>query len=244
MSFYRRLFVPDTHTPWHDVKAWKVLLDFAHDFKPNEIVVLGDFFDIAVCSDFAKDPTRVPQLLSEETGPGSELLEDLLLTAETEKLVFLEGNHEARIRRYVSERAPAFANRFSTKELLQLPAKTHFVPYGVGAIYRMPGWVATHGSIFNKHVAWSMLQAFGCNVIFGHVHRYQHYTSRNVEAQVLQAITPGWLGDVEKAGAYQRDAVSQWNHGFAFAGWRRNGTAFMQGVLIQDGEAVVGNKLY
>lgn len=242
--FYRRLIVPDTHTPWHDAGAWRVLTEFTHDFKPNEIVVLGDFFDLAVCSRFTKDPTLVPQLLSEETGPGSEMLEDLLLTADTQKLVFLEGNHEYRIKSYLAERAPAFANQFSSKELLSLPAKTHLIPYGVRGIYKMPGWIATHGSLFNKHVAQSMLQLFGCNVIFGHVHRFQHYTSRNVHGDILQAITPGWLGDVEKAGSYQKNAVSEWNHGFSFGGWKRSGIAFMQNVLLQHGEAVIGGKLY
>lgn len=199
---------------------------------------------MAVLSRFIKDPTVVPQLFSDEVALGAELIRSLMKVTAASKLVFVEGNHEYRIKTYFRERAPAFANKFSPEELLGLPTKTTYVPYGIKNLYKMPGLIATHGSIYNKHVASSMLNMFGCSVIFGHVHRFQRVASRNVHGEILQAISPGWLGDVEKAGGYITNAVCEWNHGFAFGHWRKNGASSLQTVLIADGQAFIGDKSY
>jgi len=41
----RILFIPDVHRPFHDRAAWKLMLRAAKDFKPDILIILGDFAD-------------------------------------------------------------------------------------------------------------------------------------------------------------------------------------------------------
>ncbi len=39
----RVLFIPDCHVPYHDAKAWRLMLAAAKVLKPDVVVVLGDY---------------------------------------------------------------------------------------------------------------------------------------------------------------------------------------------------------
>jgi hypothetical protein len=52
------LFVPDTHRPFHDRRAWRLFLTVARDLKPKTIVSIGDFADFFGVSSHSKDPRR------------------------------------------------------------------------------------------------------------------------------------------------------------------------------------------
>jgi hypothetical protein len=43
MKLTTRLFIPDTHAPFHDKKAFALMLEVAKEVRPDEVVVLGDF---------------------------------------------------------------------------------------------------------------------------------------------------------------------------------------------------------
>ena len=39
------LIVPDTHRPFHNKRAWGLMLKVAEPLKPKHIVIIGDFAD-------------------------------------------------------------------------------------------------------------------------------------------------------------------------------------------------------
>ena len=51
-------FVPDTHVPYHDDKAFKLTLKAIRKFAPDILVVLGDFADFYSVSSHDKSPDR------------------------------------------------------------------------------------------------------------------------------------------------------------------------------------------
>lgn len=242
MKLKRRLYVPDTHAPFHDRRAWKIFLQVARDFKPEEVVILGDFFDCYTISAYTQDPKKGARVLADEIAEGTTVLQELISACRGASFVFIEGNHEDRIRRYIRENAPKLEGIIDTRDILRLPKDFHFVPWGPKNFYKAGKLVATHGSLCNKHVAHAMVTKYGASVIFGHVHRIQEYNVRNVHGERFKGITCGWLGDVDRAAEYVTN-VADWSHGFALVWFKPNGDFFIQVVEIYNDQAVWEGKL-
>ena len=58
----RLFFIPDTHVPFEDGQAWAVAMAAAKAFKPDHIVLLGDFADCYSVSFHPKSPERKASL--------------------------------------------------------------------------------------------------------------------------------------------------------------------------------------
>lgn len=243
MKLYRRLFIPDTHAPFHDMRAFRLMLDVAKDFKPHEVVYLGDFFDCYSVSQYDKDPEKNFKLLEEELIEGRELLDLVERTTNADKYVFLSGNHENRIDRYVATYAGKLGGLVKTREILQVPSKYEWLPYGQKGHYRCGKLIATHGSLCNKHVAFGMAAKYGSSVIFGHTHRIQEFNLRNIHGATIKGVTIGWLGDGRKAAEYVNN-VADWSHGFAVGYFKPSGGFFLQTIEIQDYQCVFNGRLY
>jgi predicted phosphodiesterase len=214
----RRLFIPDTHTPFHDQRAFDLMLDVASDFKPNEVVYLGDFFDCYSVSDYSKDPRQNFKFLSQEIEPGIGLMAEVEKRSRASAYMFLEGNHENRIKRYLDTFAPVLGDIGSPRELLKIPKNYRYLPYGQTNYYRMPGLVATHGTVTTKHSTASMVEKLGCSVIHGHTHRMQSTVIKKLDGIEHRGYSCGWLGDCLKAAEYVKD-VPNYTLGFALGTW-------------------------
>lgn len=55
----RILIIPDTHVPYHDERAWLLLLQVAQAFGFDYVIVVGDFLDCYYVSAHSKSPSRV-----------------------------------------------------------------------------------------------------------------------------------------------------------------------------------------
>ena len=94
------LIIPDVHCPYEDKKAWALMMKAMRDWSPHHIVVMGDFIDCYSVSSHSKDPNRVLQL-KDEVEASIKLLQELQdLGAKNN--VFLAGNHEDRLERYLT----------------------------------------------------------------------------------------------------------------------------------------------
>jgi len=242
MRLYKRLFVPDSHWPFIDRKAWNCMVSVAEAFRPDEIVILGDFWDCYCISDYTKDPARNFKLLEEELIEGRVALDELERKTKAKSMVFLQGNHEQRIDRYVATFAGKLGDFIQPKEVLKIPNYYKWYPYGMRGHHRMGKLIATHGSLTNKHVAYGMVAKYGASVLFGHTHKIQEFQVRNINGEVHRGINIGWLGDVDRAAEYVKN-VADWCHGFALGWFKPNGEFWTQTIPIIRGECVYGDAL-
>lgn len=242
MALIRRVFWPDTHTPFHDKLAVKIALELIKDFKPQEIVILGDFFDCYSVSQYDKDPLKCFNLLEDELVEGRELLSEIERVSKCKSVVFLEGNHEARIAKYINVYASKLGGTLSVREVLKIPKHYRYFPYGQSGHYRFANFIATHGSIANQHSCASMVKKYGANVIFGHVHQLQEYHVRNIHGDDFAAYSCGWLGDMERAAEYVKN-FGNWTQGLGL-GYSTSRRTFMQLVPIINHEAVLNGEIY
>lgn len=229
--------------PHADLRSVRLIMDFAVDFKPDEIIFLGDYHDVSCVSSFDKDPKKDHRFLSDELAYGISYLKEMDGLFPRAKFVFIEGNHCQRIKRYINRNAPKIADKIDMKEILGIPARWQYLPYGQKGFHRIGrNWIAIHGTIYNKHFAHSLVTKYGCNVIQGHVHRIQEHYITKFDGEVLKAMSCGWLGDPSEAD-YISD-FADWQQGFAIGYFKPNGDGFVQNVPIINHQAVIEGRLY
>ncbi len=218
MSAWRRIVViPDTHVPDHHRKAWSNLLDFIQDFGPDEVLHLGDFIDCPGPARWSKGlAEEYAGTLQAELDLARSCLEELREAAGNATITYLAGNHEDRIKNYLRQYAPAFAN-LRTLRLESLLGLDEFgitltpQPYKIA-----PGWVAIHGdklsAVAGGLSALKMVRDTGLSTVQGHGHRLG--IVYRTEDRQRCGVECGHISDQRRA-SYIRYGHANWQMGFA-----------------------------
>lgn len=244
MSLEKILIVPDTHAPYHDVRAWDLVIRTARKWKPDRIIHMGDLADFYQLSSWDKDPARTETLADEvET---ARLLREQLDSLGAKRKDFIEGNHEDRIRKYLIKEAPKLFGTVDTDSLLELSENGWtFTPYQefltVGAVH------FTHdvgGS--GKYTTANALAAFEDSVVIGHHHSQAWLVQGDAMGNHHVAAQFGWLGNEKDADYAKRvQRRRKWSLGFGL-GYHDldTGTVFLIPCPIVNYTCLVEGKLY
>ena len=239
----RLLIVPDTHAPFHDERAWKLMLKVARQFKPQIIVHQGDLADFYAVSAHSKDPSR-KATLKEELKVVRKLRGDLDRLGAKRK-VFIEGNHEDRLRRYLEEKAPELFGMFDTDSLLQLRENGwEFTPY---KSYARVGKVYFSHDTGNSglYTTARALQAFQHSIVIGHHHAIQYAVEGDATGKHRVGAQFGWLGDAKRADYMHRiKALRNWSLGFGVGHKDDTGVVHLQPIPIINYSCVLNGRLY
>jgi len=207
------LFVPDTHRPYHDPKAWSLLLSVGKALKPSHLMILGDFCDFYCVSAHSKDPTRATQLET-ELADVRRGLDDLDALGATDKR-YCGGNHEDRLTRYLQDKAPELFESVTIPGLLGLEDRGwRYVPYKhdtrLGKLY------LTHDvDNAGRYATFKALDAYQHSVVTGHAHRMCYVVEGNAVGEHKLSAQFGWLGDAEAIDYLHRVRVRKdWALGF------------------------------
>lgn len=239
------LIIPDVHIPYHDPKAWSLMLKAARGFKPEVIVVLGDFADFYAVSSFKKDPLRANQLDVEIKACNAKLDELDALGAKEKH--FIAGNHCDRLERYLKDKAPELFTMLSVDELFKLKKRGWtYTPYRsdikVGKAY------FTHdaGGPTGRQAVYKVLDTYQHTTVIGHTHRMAYVVEGNAVGNALLSAQFGWLGDIAKIDyLHNIKAKKDWALGFGVGYLRQdNGFVYLQPIPIVEYSCVVGGKLY
>jgi predicted phosphodiesterase len=167
-QFKKILIMPDTHVPYEDSKAVSLFYNVAKEMNPDIFVCLGDFADFYSVSFFSKRPDRVHQLDEELSAINVHLdyMDEIMPRA---RKIFIAGNHEVRLERYLTDKAPALFNMVKIDKLFQLDKRKNweYVPYKehikIGSLY-LTHDVGSHGG--NAHR--KSRDVFNKSTIIGH----------------------------------------------------------------------------
>lgn len=241
----RRLFIPDCHFPSHDATAWSLMLQAAQDFKPHEVVILGDFFDCYCVSRYDKHPQKMFLDLKEELEVGVIAIERVMNLLKPQKLWFLEGNHEVRVSKYIQLNAPLLMGAVTeARELFGLPKSAAYIPYGINGWVNFDGLYAMHGYVTGKNAGAKCLDRYGRSVIFGHTHNLSESHKSILDGPTIRAFNCGWLGSFEKAAGDYVSDIASWTHGFATGLFQKSGKWTVNLHTILDREVTVNGKTY
>lgn len=107
MTTRTTLVIPDVQYPYHDKVALKKVLAVASDLQPDQIVQIGDGIDFPQVSQWSKGTAgEYADTLQEHIdGYRDEVLAPIVEAVPGAKFVWLEGNHDLRLREFVRKYA-------------------------------------------------------------------------------------------------------------------------------------------
>lgn len=245
MKLYKQLWIPDAHVPNEDRRAFRLIDAVAKGERFDELIIGGDFGDFDCLSDHGnRDPKR-EQLLRREVAPVRAAIAHAAecWVKPKGRKVFVEGNHEWRLDRYIANYAAQLEGLVTVESLLGLD-DWEFVEYKshtrIGKVY------TTHDT--GKAGAQAHLQAcndFQDNTVINHTHRLGYAVVGNAKGQPHVAAMFGWLGDARKVDYMHRiKAKRDWALGFGVGYRRADGVTYLQPVPIVGYTCVVGGRFY
>lgn len=238
------LFIPDTHRPYHDKKAWKLMLKAARGFRPDMVVIGGDFGDFYAVSSHSKDPSRAYKLEMELKDINIGL--DEVQTLKAKEYYFVEGNHEDRLRRYLQDKAPELAGQISIPELFRLKQRgIPFTPYK--QTLRIGKLNITHDlGQAGRYAHYKALDTAQQNIVINHTHRIGYAVEGSSEGKRHVTAMFGWLGDMTEIDYMHSDkARKDWSLGFG-TGYldTRTGYVYLIPIPIVEYTCIVEGVLY
>lgn len=238
------LLIPDVHRPAHDKRAWRLMMQVAQDIKPKHIIVLGDLLDCFSISTYSKDISRYGGL-EKEIEDGNKAMDELDALGATGKRIYLSGNHEWRLERYLLDKAPQLLGFVDIPSLLRLQQRgwVH-VPYKQS--YKLGKVWFTHDTgVSGKYAVQRNLEAYQHSVVAAHTHRLGYVVEGNAVGERRVSTTLGWLGDVNQVDyMYRVKANRDWALGFGLGYMQPSGVMHVQPVPIVNYRVVVEGRLY
>ena len=239
------IVINDIHVPFHDKEVFEAFFQFCKDFQPDVVHINGDFIDFPQISKYDKDPNRLLQL-QDDIDIGVELLEEIRKYNPKAKIIFHDGNHEARLYKYKwSHPELARLRDFCVPKLLQFERfDISYLKYDQPFIWKKT-FVITHGSVARKHSAYSAkaeLENWGLSGMSGHTHRLSaHYKTDRAGQRVW--FENGCMCMKEKVD--YMNGTPNWQHGFSIIFFKKNSKRFyVQQVPIVDKGFIFNNKQY
>jgi predicted phosphodiesterase len=242
MKWDRRILViPDLHLPLEDKRATSRVLEFAASERWDEAILLGDVLDCNLYSAFNEGKPRKTrgQSIAEDMKNGREWLAGFCRTVRKRrpgcKVVYIEGNHEERVQRYIDAR-PEHEGLLEIPVQLQLDdLRVQWVPFwSKGTAYQIGHASFIHGfSTIQNHAA-KHARDWGSNVFYGHTHDVQeHSIYRRAKNVTIKGKSLGCLCDFEQP--YMRGRPMRWQHAFGVFHFWPDGTFQESTVHIHKG---------
>lgn len=239
-SYEVNIVLGDWHIPYQDDKALKLVFRIVKSLKPNIITLNGDILDFYALSRFSKDPNRVLSL-QEEIDTAYEYLKRLRKENPKAHIIFIDGNHEFRMEKFLSDKAPELYGLkraeddspvHSLDSLLRFKdLKIEQVSSGLKESYYWYGneLLIGHFNRINKHsgyTAKNLLEDKHVSLIQGHTHRlgssYRTVRVGENKYRILVAYENGCLCGLQPT--YVLDP--NWQQGFSVVHKKKNDNRF------------------
>ena len=224
----------DRHAPEFDPAVDEIAVEFIRDFKPHIRVAGGDWQTVDQVSTFDNES---------ETTLKAEFEMNRMALRKYGITHYLEGNHEARLRRVGMKLDPRLRSLLDLQDNLALKRlKITLLPYNPRTgILRIGHLKVLHGFYANEYVAKKTAIIYG-SCVFGHCHRFQtHQPKAAFEDSVGEAI--GMLGRLDQSWVDDK-APMGWAQGFAFGYLHRNGYYDLYSVRVLEGRVTINGKVY
>lgn len=238
----RVLVIGDVHVPFHDKKAWNLLLEVIAYTRPDAIVQIGDYADMLAVS-------AHPPAAGEKHDLDRELKEvrkewgKLEAAAGSAMLVHTAGNHEHRLSRYIAKNARAIEGIVTPlKELMGMSEDVIVRPYQEMFHIGRVGFVHDLGYC-GKTATAQTLEAAGQCVVHGHDHRGTVVYNGDTNGNRWFGLGTGCLADLSKITYMPPAKTRQWSLGFGIVDYV-DGLAFAQFVPYVRGKFFLEGRLF
>jgi len=238
-------FIPDSHIPYQDPIAFPLMLRALKKEQPHIIIILGDFGDFYQVSDHQKHPSRW-ESFDTEVKLVCKYLRWIEKNCPHSKRIFIMGNHEYRLDRYMAKNAPDLHPYVSVDQVLELTERGWTIVQYKEDIHIGPLWITHDVGESGLHSTRSAGKSYQDNVIIGHNHRLDYHVAGNAKGIPHIAASFGWLGDVGKIDyMHKMKARTNWAHGFGTGVYDTvSNISYLSPVPIINGTCCVNGKVY
>jgi len=211
--------------PIHDIRAFRVMLKFAKEYRPDIIVMAGDIADMSpICHhEFDRPKNLEAQRLQEVY---EKLDEDIIQPVEAlgaSTVYWIDGSHEAWAAKLAS-RIPGIDGLIDPFHYLRL-AECGFLYQPVGSIVTLGKLAFAHGDTITTsrlNAAKRAVERFGSSIRIWHHHTYQVFTKETLKNLAYQTgVAVPCL--CSRGPRYQQTHLNSWVKGFLYGVIERNG---------------------
>lgn len=176
----RIAFPTDIHAPYQDKYAVALAVNIVKEFNPDVLICGSDAVDFYSISSFNKDPKRKLSL-QDEIDVWKEIQKELTSVSPNADRIFIPGNHEDRLRRYLWTHP-----EMDSLDVLVLGTLLGLSEVGVKSLSDevvIGELLVKHGKYVRKESAYSARaeienERFSINVMTGHTHRGGTYYAK------------------------------------------------------------------
>ena len=235
--------VADQHHPYADPAALDLAMQIVHEFEPDVLPALDDFFDFPSFSSFASArpafKLRWDGNLENAVEHHRAVMASWSDVAPDAVMPSLMGNHERRLWRYLRKNASA-ASEYALGKFIE-DLTSHgilFLGEDADELELSPGLIIMHGRYATKNTATALkntmdLYGYHRNVLMGHIHRLASLTKSGADYTVT-AMASGCLTELRP---HYNPRHQNWQHGIALAYYDSNSrdTALYNVEFIRSG---------
>lgn len=222
------LIVPDIQYPYHDDVVLQKILHVARAYQPDQVVQIGDGIDFPTVSQWSKGTAgEYADTLQEHIdGYRRDFLVPLREAAPQARIVWIEGNHDLRVREFVRKYAAPLTNLRALEVESLLALQDLDIDFERGPLRVATNTLVVHGHEAGGYCAsasaWDtkFTKRYGSdkNVIFGHTHQpflitrafgYSGRVSPRFTMNVGSIMDP-------VAATYVKDGAVSWQQSFAW----------------------------
>ncbi len=238
----RIIVIPDCHIPFEDKKAVNVALQIAKWYKPDQIIILGDFLDCGPVSHWNKQNLRARQTMNmaDDFAVANKYLDQIQKICKN--VVYIRGNHEKWLDDAMDE-SPELAGLLDLDVNLRFKErKIRDVPFN--GVYTLGNLNFTHGLYTNSHHALKHVQQFGRSIVYGHLHDVQLAISVSpIDVQDKKmGLSLGCLAAMNPR--FMRNRPNNWQHCIGVGMVREDGNFNIDAVIISRGAASYAGKTF
>src|SRR3972149_635261 len=240
----------DIQIPFEDTKVlYDLIIPFIEDLRPDGVILNGDVVDMYSISDFDKNPLT-PATVAVEIRRARVLMSWLATRVSGER-IWLGGNHEDRLRKWVWKN-PSLLSKFPLKVRenivteLDIPSIFGITDYGFtwapyGAHHMLGKLMVTHGNMVSKHsglTARAHFDKYGTSILIGHTHRLGVYYKRD-----SRGVHGAWENGCLCKMTPEYAQYPNWQQGFSVVHVSANGLFNVQQIPLLPGPSFMyGNE--
>ena len=254
--------------PFHDVKAIDVAMQITamvqEEHQVDKVLLLGDMMDLPAQGKYDQE-LSFAHTINPTLQAGHNFFSTIRALAPHSEIVYLEGNHDCRMERYVRNNAPTVAGMRQVNSPFPVNSLPHLMRFDEIGINYVSGYpassyavnprlIAVHGNKANSNGS-TALQYLNKNpmvsVLYGHSHRFEmmyrtHNTPEGPKDNV--AFSPGCLCRVDGAVPSYNGGINihekpvtyyeNWQQGMGVLWYREDGYFSIDPIRIHDGYAI------
>lgn len=189
------------------------------DLDPCRIILNGDILDFMTVSKHEPNLEFRTLAFKEEIESGIEFLMELKANFPKAEIVFICGNHSARLAKFISRKCDIFAGLLTVEKALNLDLmKIEYVDYTPDQAYiipEAPDTIVRHEPLSGgANPTRNSIKESRTNIIFGHIHQSLVGHHRSLDGKVLYGYSCPTLCDRHHPAFGYCKKTPQWTSGF------------------------------